>query len=181
MNGWKTLESKEVLTMGKWLRVEDRTVETPAGQVIPGWAWVTTPDYVNVLAVTPEGQYLVFRQGKYGLAGESFAPVGGYMEPGEEPLAAAQRELREETGYAAAEWIPLGTYRVDPNRGVCTGTLFLARGAVPVCAPSADDLEDLHLLLLSRAEVVAALRAGHFQVLAWTANIAMALLYEPAG
>jgi ADP-ribose pyrophosphatase len=176
MSDWKTHQSKQVLSYGKWLSVEDRTVETPDGQVIPGWPWVVTPDYVNVLAETPEGRYLVFRQGKYGLEGESLAVVGGYLEPGEEPLAAAQRELREETGCEAAEWISLGNYRVDPNRGVCMGSLYLARGAVSVCQPIVDDLEAQSLLLLTRAELEDALRTGQFKVMAWAANVAFALL-----
>jgi ADP-ribose pyrophosphatase len=181
MSHWKTHQSHAVLSYGKWLTVEDRTVETPDGQVIPGWPWVITPDYINVLAVTPEGRYVVFRQGKYGLEGESLAVVGGYIEPGEDPLEAARRELHEETGYAAPEWISLGSYRVDPNRGVCMGMLYLARGAVKTGEVHADDLEEQHLLLLTRAEVEAGLRNGQFKVLAWAANIALALLLDSAG
>ena len=119
MSNWQTLSSTPILDGGKWLSVEDRTVVTPAGQIIEHWHWVTTPNYVNVLGVTPEGRYLVFRQGKYGLDGKSLAPVGGYMEPGEEPLQAARRELLEETGHEADEWISLGQYLVDPSRGCC--------------------------------------------------------------
>ncbi len=173
---WRTLSSKQVLSYGKWLSVEDRTVATPGGQEIEHWPWVITPDYINVLAVTPAGRFLIFRQGKYGLDGESLAPVGGYIEPGEEPLSAAKRELREETGYEAAEWINLGRFLVDPNRGIATGYLFLARGAVQVTTSYADDLEEQHLLLLDRAELEAGLRAGQFKVLAWAANVALALM-----
>jgi len=181
MSPWKTLANQTVLSAGKWLTVEERTVQTPAGQVIEHWPWVTTPNYINVLAVTPQGKYLIFQQGKYGLEGESLAPVGGYIEPGEQPLAAAQRELLEETGFAAPEWLHLGHFLVDPNRGVALGDLFLARGARPVAERSADDLEEQHLLFMDRAELESALRAGRFQVLAWAANIALALLWTASG
>ncbi len=177
MSLWKTLSRKPVLSFGKWLSVEDRTVETPDGQVIEHWPWVQTPDYVNILAVTPEGRFLVFRQGKYGLEGESLAPVGGYIEEGEDPLEAAKRELREETGYEAAGWTSLGTYLVDPNRGVAMGYLYLAAGAVQVAEADADDLEEQHLVLMERAELAEALHAGQFKVLAWAAAIALALLW----
>jgi ADP-ribose pyrophosphatase len=173
---WKTLSSKQVLSFGKWLSVDDRTVATPGGQQIEHWPWVTTPDYINVVAETTGGRFLIFRQGKYGLDGESLAPVGGYIEPGEEPLAAAKRELREETGHEAPEWVSLGAFLVDPNRGMATGNLFLARGAVRVTDSYADDLEEQHLLMLDRAELEAALRAGQFKVLAWAANVALALM-----
>jgi ADP-ribose pyrophosphatase len=84
------------------LSVEAHTVELPDGRVIEDWPWVVTPDFVNVVAVTEAGEFLLFRQTKYSIPGLTLATVGGYLEPGEEPLAAAQRELREETGYAAA-------------------------------------------------------------------------------
>lgn len=180
---WKTLAKTAVLSFGRWLQVEDRTVQTPSGKVIEHWPWVSTPDYVNVLAVNEDGLYLVFRQGKYGLEGESLAPIGGYREPGEEPLCAAQRELLEETGYTAVEWVHLGHFVVDPNRGVATGDLYLARGAQRVAEPNTDesvkDLEEQQLLFLTRAELQTALRTGQFRVLAWAANVALALFAEP--
>ncbi len=126
IKNWKTLAQTPLLQAGKWLAVEDRTVQTPEGQVIEHWPWVVTPDYVNVLAVTSAGKLLIFSQGKYGLDGASLAPVGGYVEPGEEALPAARRELQEETGYTAADWVHLGRFLVDPNRGVAWGNLFLA-------------------------------------------------------
>jgi ADP-ribose pyrophosphatase len=109
------------------------------------------------------------------VAGLSLAVVGGYLDPGETPLAAAQRELLEETGYEAADWIDLGHYPVDGNRGAGTAYLFLARGAYPVTDPDADDLEEQEVLHLSRAEVETALAAGQFKVLPWAAAVALAL------
>jgi ADP-ribose pyrophosphatase len=88
--------------------------------------------------------------------------------------------LLEETGYEAGEWIDLGHYRIDPNRGVGTGYFYLAHHARRVADPIADDLEEQELLLLSRSEVEAALDAGEFKVLAWALNVALALRHVPA-
>ena len=177
MNSWKTLSRLQVADFGKWLTVESHTVELHNGRVIENWPWIITPDYINVLVETDEGKFLCFRQTKYAIDGTSLAPVGGYIESGEDALTTAQREVLEETGYRAREWIPLGSYIVDANRGAATGHLFLARGAYYLQERNADDLEEQELLLLSRAELQAALAAGEFKVLAWAAVVALCLLH----
>lgn len=175
MDSWKTLSRELVLDRGKFLRVEDHTVELPDGRVIEQWPWIITPDFVNVVAITDDERFVCFRQGKYAIDGESLAPVGGYLEPGEAPLAAAQRELLEETGYEARDWIDLGQYRVDTNRGAGTAYFFLASGARCVAERNADDLEEQELQLLERAAVEAALDAGRFKALPWMSIMALAL------
>lgn len=175
MQPWKTRSNRVILDQKPWLVVEYREVELPDGRVIPDWPWVITPDYVNVIAVSEAGEFLCFRQVKYGIEGTTLGIIGGYIEPGEEPLAAAQRELREETGYEAPRWTSLGDFLVDPNRGIAMGHLFLAQDAHYVGPTIVDDLEEQHLLLLSQAEMEAALEAGEIKILAWAAAVAFAL------
>ncbi|MBL7063595.1 MAG: NUDIX hydrolase [Anaerolineae bacterium] len=177
MQPWKTLSRRTILNHSKFLVVEEHTIELPDGRVISDWPWIISPDYVIVLAMTEDGEFLCFRQTKYGVDGTSLAPVGGYLEPGEDPLAAAQRELLEETGYEAPAWINLGRYRVNGNHGAGMAYLFLARGARCVAEADADDLEEQELLRLSLSEVEAALAASEFKVLAWTTTVALALRY----
>jgi len=177
MRSWKTLSRRVILNYSKFLIVEEHAVELPDGRVIPDWPWLITPDFVNVVAVTEGDRFLCFRQTKYGIEGTSLAAVGGFLEPGEEPLLAAQRELLEETGYAAAEWISLGQYRVDANRGAGLAHFFLARGARRVADAIADDLEEQELLYLTRSEMEAALEAREFKVLPWATIVALALRF----
>lgn len=175
MESWKTRSRRVILDYSKFLVVEEHTVELPDGQTISNWPWVITPDFVNVVVVTEDGKFLCFRQTKYGIEGTSLAPVGGFMEPGEDPLVAAQRELLEETGYEAAEWSQLGQYRVDANRGAGMAHFFLAQGARRVTAATSDDLEEQELLHLTRSEMEAALEATAFKVLPWATIVALAL------
>jgi ADP-ribose pyrophosphatase len=175
MKPWKTKDKKIILEQRPWLVVEHHTVELPDGRLIPEWPWIITPDYVNVVAVTEDGRFLCFRQVKYGLVGETLGIVGGFVEDGEVPFVAAQRELLEETGYESIDWVPLGSYRVDPNRGIAMGHLYLARNARYVTPRNADDLEEQKLILLTRAEIESALAGGEIQVLAWAASLAFAL------
>lgn len=176
MEPLQTLSRQLMLDLSPYLRVETHTVRLPDGQVIEGWPWLISPDFVNVAALTEGGLYLCFRQTKYSVDGTSLAPVGGYVEPGEDPLAAAKRELREETGYEAKHWEGLGSFAVDGNRGNGTAHFFLARGAFPADKPHSDDLEEQQLLKLTRSEVEAAVQRGAFKVLPWQAIMALVLL-----
>ena len=175
MKPWKTHSRKVILDQSPWLLVEYHEVELPDGRVIPDWTWIKTPDYINVVVETESGQFLCFKQRKYAIAQPMLALVGGYIKPGEAPLAAAQRELREETGYTSDEWIDLGEYVVDPNRGVARGYLYLARHAQQVQKIESDDLEEQEILLLDREELETALAAGKFKILAWAAAVAFSL------
>jgi ADP-ribose pyrophosphatase len=176
MKPLKTLNRKTILDMSPYLTVESHEVQLPDGHVIEDWPWVITPDFINVVAITRENEYLCFRQTKYSVRGTTLAPVGGYINPNEEPLAAARRELLEETGYTADIWENLGEFAVGGNRGVALAHFFLAREAHKVSEPDSDDLEEQELLKLSRAEIEAAVARGAFKVLPWQAIMALALL-----
>jgi ADP-ribose diphosphatase len=174
---WETVAKRTILRHNKFLTIENHTVKLPNGQVISDWAWIIIPSAVIVLAVTTENKFLCFRQTKYAVEGTALAPVGGMLEPNETPLDSAERELLEETGYEASEWVNLGSHILDPNRGIATMHLFLALNAKQIAQPNSDDLEDQELLLLTRNEIENALNAGEFKILAWSAVVAMSLNY----
>jgi 8-oxo-dGTP pyrophosphatase MutT (NUDIX family) len=176
MSSWKTLSRRILLSHSKYLTVEEHSVELPDGRVIDNWPWIITPDFVNVVPVTSDNHFLLFRQEKYAIDGLSLAPVGGYLEAGEEPLHAAQRELLEEMGCAADEWVHLGSFKAGANRGIATGHLYLALGAQRVAEPDSDDLEEQERLCLSEREVEDALLNKEFKLVPWAANVGLALL-----
>ena len=64
MQPWKTRARQTILqpARGKYLTVENHTVELPNGAVIDDWPWLITPDYVNVVAVTSSHEFICFRQ-----------------------------------------------------------------------------------------------------------------------
>jgi ADP-ribose pyrophosphatase len=176
MPAWKTISRQIVYHHSKYLTVENHAVQLPDGRVFDHWNWMATPDYVNVAATTEDGRWICFRQGKYGIQGLALAPVGGYLEPNEDPLEAGKRELLEESGYVSDDWTSLGSYRVDASHGAGIGYFYLARNAHFQAKVDSDDLEEQELLLLTREEVEAGLCSGEFKVMAWAAVMALALL-----
>lgn len=82
----------------------------------------------STLAMEDNGDVWLVKEWKYAVGRPSIEVVSGGIEVGEEPLAAARRELREEAGLVAREWMPLGF--VDPftTMLMCPNYLFLARG-----------------------------------------------------
>jgi len=175
MKSFRTLSRKTILDRGRFLLVEEHEIELPDGRRIPDWTWIVTPDFVNVIPITDEGDVLCFRQTKYAVEGVSLAPVGGFIDPGEDPLTAAKRELLEETGYEAEDWTSLGSYAVDGNRGCGSGHFFVARGAREGAAPDADDLEEMELVHLSPRSIREAIARGEVKCLPWVAALSLAL------
>ena len=75
------------------------------GNLITDWLWVDTPDTINVLVHEKQSNlFILFKQQKYGYTGLKMATLGGYMEPGEAPQEAAQREMLEEMGLLSEQW-----------------------------------------------------------------------------
>lgn len=177
MQQWKTLTRTTILDHSKWLSVEDHSIQLPDGTILEKWCWIVSPEYVNVVVQDIDERFICFRQTKYAADGLSLAPVGGYLEPGEDPADCARRELREELGYEAEELISLGRFPCDGNHGNGHANLFLARKARKVGEIIADDLEEQEIVPLHRSELQHALLNGEFKVLSWSTAVALALLY----
>jgi ADP-ribose pyrophosphatase len=172
---WEVLSSEQILEH-PFLTVEMERVRLPDGRVIEDWPIVHTRDYVNVVVLNDAGQAMILEGYKHGLGRSSWQVPGGYLKRGEEPLAAAQRELMEEIGYESDDWRSLGSFVIDANRGVGVGHFFLATGAMQVAASTHDDLEGFEVKWVDLAEVKQALMDGRVGIISYAANLALALL-----
>src|SRR5512147_313760 len=85
--------------------------------------------WANIVALTKNGEVVLVRQYRHGVNQVLLEFPGGVVEDEEDPKTGARRELLEETGYTASQWIEIG--KIDPNPALQTNTLhcYLALGA----------------------------------------------------
>ena len=108
---------------------------------------VRHPGAVAIAALDARGRLLLVRQYRAALEMETLEVPAGRVEPGESPLAAARRELEEETGMRAMQWRPLRT--IHPAPGFCSEAihLFHASGleAIPGGGAACDEDEEIEI------------------------------------
>jgi ADP-ribose pyrophosphatase len=119
-----------------------------------------TPEWVNVVARTAAGKFVLVRQFRFGIGRVTTELPGGLVDRGEAPRAAAERELGEETGYLAARWRSLG--HVEPNPAIHDNRChqYLAEDCSRVRAQALDPGEDIQVVELTEDEVCDAVRRG---------------------
>lgn len=175
---WTVLERRTLLDAGPFLKVHAETIETPEGRRVENFYQVEQTDFVQMCVEDEDGRVLMLRTYKHGPRRVSQTFPAGALNPGEEPLGAAKRELLEETGYAAEDWTALGSYVVQGNQRGCVCHMFHARNARKVAEADSGDLEEMRLELLTRAELFAAAAEGDYALLPVIAMLGAVLLPE---
>ena len=172
---WITLSSKEVLAVPNRLRVVKEQVQLPDGRVVDDFYQIQLSEYVVVFAQTAEGAVVLEQHYKHGPRRVIFSLPAGHLEPEEQPLESAKRELLEETGFEADEWRSLGSFVVSGNQGCGKAHLFKASGAHKIKDPDCNDLEEVEVRLMTPEEVVQAVCNAEVATLASVATIALAM------
>jgi 8-oxo-dGTP pyrophosphatase MutT (NUDIX family) len=124
------------------------------------YSLITCVDWVNIIALTAAQEVVLIRQYRPGTDTVCIEIPGGMIDPGEDPLTAAKRELEEETGYTSARWEKLGA--VKPNPAIQNNHLhsYLALDAQLTHSQKLDGAEVVTLHLAPLADVHAMLRDG---------------------
>ena len=146
---WKILSS-EYLVRRPWLTARRDVAELPDGRINREYYVLEYPDWVNIIAVTREGQIVMERQYRHALGKTCYELPCGVIEAGETPLEAAKRELLEETGYAGGEWQEWMTLSPNPATSTNLAHSFLATGVEKVSGQHLDATEDIDVYLLDQ-------------------------------
>lgn len=136
---WTTRSSRTVYE-NRWIEVREDEVTGPDGDGIYGVVRMQQPA-VFVVALDAQERVCLVQLERYTTGRSLEVPAGG--SDGEDPLAAAQRELREETGVTAARWEHLG--RMNALNGIADAPehVFLARDLEVVDATASQHEEGI--------------------------------------
>lgn len=172
---WERLGQRSHLRT-RVFEVLGRTYRHPARRTEREFVVIDAPDWVNVVALTADDRLVLVRQFRYGIDEFSLEVPGGVMEPGEDPVTAGLRELREETGFAGATARLLGSVWPNPAIQANHCHIVLVEGATQAHAIEWDADEEIQVTTPPVEEALALAHAGGI-VHALALNALM--LFEP--
>jgi ADP-ribose pyrophosphatase len=147
-----TVESRTLVDDHRIFRLHrDRARSTARPEQAGDFVVLAVPDWVNVVALTPDEQVVVIEQYRHGTRSITLEIPGGMVDPGETMVAAGLRELAEETGYAGDSVELIGV--VEPNPA-------FQDNARPVGAQDLDPNEEIAVRLVPLADIPGLIRSG---------------------
>ena len=159
---WEILSSERLFNR-PWLNVRRDKLRLPDGTVHNEYYVLEYPTWVNVIARTKDGDFVMVEQYRHGW-GDYFTELcAGVAEEGEDPETAARRELAEETGYTGGKWRLLSVISANPgsqsNRTYC----FVAEDVEKTETQHLDSTEDINVKLLPLKEIARMLARDEFK------------------
>lgn len=157
---WETVEVEQAYGCRVFCLSRRRSRSSRTGE-IHDFHVIESPDWVNIIPITPEGEVVLVRQFRHGIGDVTLEVPGGMMD-GEDPspLAAARREMQEETGYDSDDVIALGS--IHPNPAIQNNRChsFLARGVTWKFEPRFDGTEETEVERVPLARIPELIRTG---------------------
>ncbi len=160
---WKVLRSNYDVD-DRWLRLRHDVVQSPDGRILPPCPVIEHPDWVDVIALTADLNIVLVDQYRHSVGSVRTEFPAGTVDAGEEPLAAIQRELLEETGYASDDWHLLGTAPVYPALQTNRIWSFLALNARRTGDQALDEGEVIHAYELPFTRFIGKVESGAIEL-----------------
>jgi 8-oxo-dGTP pyrophosphatase MutT (NUDIX family) len=156
---WQVEQSEYIHTL-PWFTVRKDAIRMENGGAIPNYFVFEYPDWVNVVAVTTDDQLVLIRQYRHAIAGVHYELCAGVIDPNEDPLVAAQRELLEETGFGGGHWELLMTLSANPGTHTNLTYAYLATGVELKQAQHLESTEEITVHIVSHERALDIVNTG---------------------
>lgn len=156
---WQIVKSK-YLIRNRWLTVRQDQVKLPSDVEIDDYYVLEYPDWVTIIALTDDGNYVMERQYRHGIGKTCYELCGGTVEKGEDFIETAKRELKEETGYEGGEWEFFSVTAPNPAAMTNLCYTFIARGVVKTSDQNLEMTEDIDVCELTEDELLEVMKSG---------------------
>jgi ADP-ribose pyrophosphatase len=163
MKKWKTISSK-IAFDNPWFKVRQDQVELPNGKILDDYLVWLEGEIVLVVPVTQNNEFVLVKQYKHAYGDIVIEFPAGYVNEHENILSAAQRELREETGYGSDDFILVKTLTNLPTKVVGSLNVYVAKDVKRNHATAFDHNEDIEILVKSYQEVLEMITKGEIVV-----------------
>ena len=148
---WKLIDST-YLVNAPWAVLRKDVCQMPSGHIVPEYYVLEYPNWVNIVALTAENEFILVKQYRHGTASTVLEIPGGVIDEGEDAVDAAKRELLEETGYKFDTLEKICELFPNPATSNNITTTYLAQGGIKVQDQELDSQEDIQIILASPEE-----------------------------
>ena len=172
---WEEIKT-EHLIQNEWIDFRSSRFRFPDGREFEPYYSYSRRDYVVVVASDEDGKYICVKQFRHGIKEITTEFVAGGIErtdgkeyggdkniKAEDALAAAKRELKEESGYESDEWEHLLTVPSNATIADNYAHLYVARNCRKVSGQDLDETEFINVVTLTSDEIEELIKTGNFQ------------------
>ncbi len=156
---WKRTESEEIADC-RVFKVRQDFCERASDRKGGTFYVIECPDWVNVIALTKEKEVVLIEQFRQGTEEITLEIPGGMIDDGEDAKAAGRRELLEETGYSAKEFVHLGKARPNPAINTNWMNYYLALDCEKTENTAFDEHESVVTKLVPLAKIENLIKSG---------------------
>jgi 8-oxo-dGTP pyrophosphatase MutT (NUDIX family) len=153
MTKWKKLSS-ELAFDTKWFKVRKDRVKMPNDKIIDDYYLWLSGDVALIVPVTENNEFILVKQYKYGANKEVIEFPAGFIDEKENPLDAAKRELKEETGYISNDFQLIAKNELSPTKSNGKVYIYLAKNSTIKYETSFDETENIELIKKSEPEIL---------------------------
>lgn len=157
---WDVISSNYISKHPPWAVFRKDHLRMPNGNEVPNYYVIEYPDWINVLGITTDAQFVLIRQYRHALGEISFELAAGVIDEGETPLQAAKRELLEETGYGNGHWETWTKLCANPATHTNYTYSFLATGIEKIQAQNLEASEEIEVHLFNKKQVIELLNSN---------------------